>query len=105
MNYLSQVPIGETFKSPFGQTQGPADLVSIILFNSMVVASLILLVMLIFGGFSIIMGAGNNNPEQAAKGKKAASGALIGFIVIFAAYWIIRIVETLTGVNILSPNL
>jgi hypothetical protein len=50
----------------------------------------------------MIMGAGQDNPEAAAKGKQAATSAVIGFIIIFAAYWIIQIIETVTGLNILN---
>jgi hypothetical protein len=96
------VNIGSEFGSPFGQTYGLADLVSVILSNAMVVAGIILLLLLIFGGISMIMGAGQDNPEAAAKGKQAATSAVIGFIIIFAAYWIIQIIETVTGLNILN---
>ena len=98
------VDIGESFGSPFGQTYGLADLVSVILSNAIVVAGIILLFLLIFGGISKIMGAGQDNPEQAAKGRQAATSAVIGFIIIFAAYWIIQIIETITGLNILKPG-
>ena len=98
------VDIGSEFGSPFGQDYGFADLVSIILSNTMVVAGIILLFLLIFGGISMIMGAGQDNPEAAAKGKQAATSAVIGFIIIFAAYWIIQIIETITGLNILKPG-
>jgi len=99
------INIGEQFGSPFGQEYGLADLVSVILSNAMVVAGIILLLLLIFGGISMIMGAGQDNPEQAAKGRQAATAAVIGFIIIFAAYWIVQIIEVLTGLNILKPGL
>jgi len=99
------VNIGQEFGSPFGQEYGLADLISVILSNAMVIAGIILLFLLIFGGISMIMGAGQDNPEQAAKGKQAATAAVIGFIIIFAAYWIIQIVENITGLDILKPGL
>ena len=98
------VDIGESFGSPFGQTYGLADLVSVILSNAIVVAGIILLFLLIFGGVSMIIGAGQDNPEAAGKGKQAATAAVIGFIIIFAAYWIIQIIETITGLDILKPG-
>ncbi len=98
------VNIGSEFGSPFGQNYGFGDLVSIILSNALVVAGIILLFLLIFGGISMIIGAGQDNPEQAAKGKQATTSAVIGFIIIFAAYWIIQIIETITGLNILKPG-
>ena len=98
------VEIGGSFGSPFGQTYGLADLVSVILSNAIVVAGILLLFLLIFGGISMIMGAGQDNPEAAAKGKQAATAAITGFIIIFAAYWIIQIIETVTGLDILKPG-
>ena len=50
----------------------------------------------------MIAGAGQDNPERAAKGKQAATSALIGFIIIFAAYWIIRLIEIITGVAFIT---
>ena len=108
MNTLAQIDIGEKFGSPFGQADGQTlgGLVSIILQSSLAIAGVILLFLLIFGGIGIIAGAGNNNPEQAAKGKQAATAAVIGFIVVFSAYWVVRLIEVITGVDfITAPGL
>ncbi len=104
MNQIA-VDIGTTFGSPFGQGKGLGDLVSVVLSNVLVIAGIVLLFFFIFGGISMIAGAGQDNPEKAAKGKQAATAALIGFIIIFAAYWIIQIVEKITGLDILNPNI
>jgi uncharacterized membrane protein YozB (DUF420 family) len=96
---IAQVPIGPTFGSPFGQTKGIADFVSIIIFNASAIASVMLLFLLIFGGISIIMGAGSGNKDDISKGKKAIVAAFAGFLIIFCAYWIIRIVEIITGLG------
>ena len=102
------VNIGEAFGSRFGQFGdkglGFGDLVSILLSNAMVLAGLILLIMLIFGGVSIMIGAGGDNAEAAAKGRQAATAGAIGFGVVFAAYWIIVIIENLTGLKIFNPG-
>lgn len=104
MNKLA-VNIGSTFNSPFGQEKGIGSLVSVIISNALVIAGIILVFFFIFGGISMIAGAGQDNPEKAAKGKQAATSALLGFIIIFAAYWIIRIIESITGLNILNPGI
>lgn len=101
MNKLA-VDIGSSFGSPFGQSKGIGDLVSVIVSNALVIAGVILLFFFIFGGISMIAGAGQDNPERAAKGKQAATSALIGFIIIFAAYWIIRLIEIITGVAFIT---
>lgn len=92
------VAIGGQFTTPF-QTggKGIGDIVSLILNASFAVSGLLILLLLIYAGFSIIMGAGRSDPEQAAKGKNAATSALIGFIIVFSAYWIIRIIEIVFG--------
>jgi hypothetical protein len=54
--------------------------------------------MLLAGGFTMLSSA--SNPEAADKGKQQITTALIGFIIIFAAYWIVQIVEIVLGVNI-----
>ena len=79
------------------------SLISILLKNIYVLAGVLLLVLLIFGGFSIIMGSSQGDPRKAGQGQKAATAAVIGFLVIFASYWIIKLIEFITGVNIFNP--
>lgn len=97
------VPIGETFNSPIGQSIELADIVSIILSNAVFFAGVIMLFLAVGGGVMVIVGAGREDPQTTGKGKQAVTAALIGFIIIFTAYWIIQIIEVLTGVEILNP--
>ena len=98
------VNIGETFNSPLGTTKTLGDLVSIFLSSALTLAGVILLFLLILGGIGMMAGAGGDSPEKAAKGKQTATAAAIGFIIVFATYWIVQIVEELTGLNILKPG-
>ena len=109
---LAQTPvdIGEQWilkpSQPIGtatQFQTPGAFISILLKNIYVLSGVMLLVLLIFGGISIIMGGGKSDPRKAGQGKKVATAAVIGFFVIFAAYWIIQIIQKVTGVEILNP--
>jgi len=109
MSYLAQgIDIGEAFKiggESIKDKPGYGSIgafVSRILPNVFILAAIILFFLIIFGGFSIITSAGD--PEKAKEGKQALTAALIGFLVIFASYWIIQIIEVLTGVNLLNPN-
>jgi hypothetical protein len=63
-------------------------------------AGLILLFMLIAGGFQMMTAAGD--PEQLKAGQSKAVSALIGFIIIFIAYWAMQLVQTVLGFQILS---
>lgn len=67
-----------------------------------VFAGIILFFLLIGGGFSIIASGGN--AKNVESGKNQVTGAILGFLVIFAAYWIIQIIETITGVKIFNPS-
>lgn len=102
---LAQINIGDTF---FGQGNkfpttmeeiGP--LISRFINIAFIAAGIILLFFFIVGGISLISGAGSDNPEQLEKGKKAITSALIGFVVVFAAYWIVQLIQVITGVSIL----
>ena len=80
------------------------EIISNLLQNVYVLAGILLFILLIVGGLSFIMGAGEDNPEKAKKGKQAITAALIGFMIIFCSYWIIKIIEIITGVSILNPG-
>ena len=76
--------------------------VSAFITGAISLAGIILLFMLVGGGISIISGAGKSDPQSVEKGKKAATSALIGFIVVFSAYWIVKLIESITGLSLIS---
>ena len=82
----------------FGTLKTPAFIIQTVLPFVFVIAGLILFVMFIFGGFTIFTSAGN--PEKIKQGQGMIVNALIGFLIIFAAYWIIQILETTFGFKI-----
>ena len=106
---LAQVDISKT---PLGNghqlgTSYPnlAILVSVILKNALTVAAIVFLVLLIFGGLTFIINAGSGDSKKTAQSSAAITNALIGFLVVFLAYFIIQIVEVITGLNILNSTL
>ena len=107
MKQLAQIDIGEKFFGPGSTTKlkeltGVGSLVTAVIQIAFALAGIIFIVLLIVGGIGMIAGAGRDDPEQVAKGKQAATSALIGFIVVFAAYWIVQLIEVLTGISILQ---
>ena len=82
-----------------------STIVSLILNNALTIAGILLLILLIFGGLTFIIGAGGNDPKKAQQGQKAITNALLGFAIVFLAYFIIQIIEVLTGLDILKSNL
>lgn len=64
------------------------------------IAGLILFVMLVWGGFEMLTGAASK--KSLDSGKQRITAALIGFLLLFASYWIVQLVEAITGVVILG---
>lgn len=81
------------------------SLVTVLLQNAYTLIGLILLVLLIFGGLMFIIGAGSDDQKKTAQGKAVITDALIGFAVVFLAYFIIQIIEVVTGLEILNPSI
>jgi len=76
--------------------------ISRILPNIYVIAGIILFFFLIGGGLMFIISAGRENPEGAARGGQIITMSLVGFLIIFASYWIMQIVQIVTGIDILG---
>lgn len=75
----------------------------VIVSNAFVAAGVVSLFFMVLAGFQIISSAGN--PKQAEKGKGALTGAIVGLLVVFASFWIVQLIETITGIKILNPGL
>ncbi|MBU2051998.1 hypothetical protein KKH13_02215, partial [Patescibacteria group bacterium] len=73
----------------------PATIINAVLPFVFVIAGLALFLMFFFGGFTIFVSAGN--PEKIKQGQQMLVNALIGFAVIFAAYWIIELLQFSLG--------
>ncbi len=106
---LSAVNIGDELllkpSVPIGRVteyQSLGGLVSIFLKNAFILAGILLFFLLLFGGLGIIMGAGGGDPKKTSQGQQAVTSALVGFGIIFASYWIIQIIQIVTGLNILG---
>lgn len=79
-------------------------LVSVVAQNAFMIAGVIAFVFLILGGFGFIIGAGAGDTKQMEQGKKAITGAAIGIVIILGSFWIIQIIETLTGMTLLPTK-
>ena len=64
------------------------------------IAGVILFIILILGGFQMLAGASNSKSLE--EGKQRITAAIIGFILLFAAYWIAQLLEIIFGIRILS---
>ena len=90
---IDEGDIGTGWK--FGTGTTPATIIDAVLPFVFVIAGLVLFVMFFFGGFTIFVSAGN--PEKTKQGQQMLVNALIGFAIIFAAYWIIELLQYSLG--------
>lgn len=68
--------------------------------NIFIAAGLLMFFYLIFGGFKYLTAAGDEKAIMAAK--NTLTNAVIGLTIIFCSWWIIRIIEVIFGMAILS---
>lgn len=105
MRYLTQLIIGGDtngpamgIQSPEGFAFGGAGLGEIVgksLGYVFAAAGIGLLLMIISSGFSLMTSAGD--PKKAAAGKSRLTNAIVGFILIFSAFWIVQILGVVLG--------
>ena len=79
---------------------GAGSLINNILPNIYIAGGVVIFFMILVGGFTIIANAGN--ADKIKDGTKTITSAIIGLLVLFSSYWIIQIIQVVTGVNILS---
>ena len=60
-------------------------------------AGVLLLLYLIYGGIHFMISAGDPKGTQEAKGK--ITNAFFGFLIVFTAYWVVRIIGLVFGLD------
>lgn len=64
------------------------------------IAGIILLVFLVWGGFDYLTSMGDAKKAEAAK--KKLTNALLGFILIFVAYWLVQLLDYVFKLGVYS---
>lgn len=98
-NPLQQLSTRADYFLPGGDFS-PAAFINAALNIIFPLAGLILFLMIVWGGFEMLTGVAGKKGLEA--GKQRVTAAVIGFLLLFASYWIIQIIETITGVTILG---
>ncbi|MBU0998109.1 pilin [Patescibacteria group bacterium] len=73
------------------------DLISVLIPYIFGITGFILLLMIVFSGFQILTSAGN--PKAMEAGQKRLVNAIIGFVIIFLSYWIVKLVGQMLGIE------
>ncbi len=80
--------------------QNLGGIISKLLPTLLTLAGIILFGMLVSGGFTMLAGAADKESQE--KGKKTITSALIGFAVIFLAFWIAQILQVIFKIDIVG---
>ena len=104
---LAQVNLREELHGPdvdrgISGVSNVYELISLILPNVYIISGIILLIYAVAGGFILVSSGGNTQNTQ--QGQKIITNAIIGFIIIFASFWIIQIIEVITGIPLIDPS-
>lgn len=76
----------------------PGGIISRLLGFAFPLAGMILFVMIVMGGFQVLTGAGNQKATEA--GRQRVTMAVVGFLLLFASYWIVQILEQIFNIKI-----
>lgn len=98
---LGDTLFGISNASVFKNITGVGPIVSLFINIAFVLAGLILLFFFILGGIGMISSAGQSDPQKAEQAKKTLTSAILGFVIVFASYWIVKLIGQLIGM----PNI
>jgi hypothetical protein len=88
------------FSSKASRLSTPRGIISEVLQFIFPISGIILFFMLIMAGLKMLTGATNSSNMEDAK--KIISTAILGFIILFASYWIAQLLEIIFCINILG---
>ncbi len=98
-----QLPGGQSITGPLpaGKFTNLASVVTNALPIIFSIAGIILLAYLVWGGFDMLTSMGD--PKKAEGAKNKITNAVIGFIIIFAAYWITQVIDYIFKLKVYTP--
>lgn len=94
---ITGTPIQGPLTQEFGGKFYLGDVVAKVMPYVFAAAGMGLLLMLISAGFTFLTSAGD--AKKLESGKQRLTSALMGFIIIFAAYWIVQILGKIFGIE------
>lgn len=100
------LPGGQTITGPLNQPGKPqftnlASIVTNALPIVFSIAGIILLLYLLWGGFDYLTSMGD--PKKAESGRGKITNAIIGFIIIFAAFWLVQLIDYIFKLKVYTP--
>jgi len=100
-----------SLESKYGGTIGTTSGVTLgylltnIVQAGIIISGLITVFLFINAGYQILAAAGNSDPKRHSQGTQTLQYAIIGFVITFGSYWIIRLLEVLLNSNFGTSSL
>jgi len=73
------------------------SLVSFIVPKILIIGSVVFFVMIVLAGLTMISKAGSADAQASEKAKNFLTYSILGLIIMFGAYWILQIINYITG--------
>jgi len=98
------VKIGDFF-GPAASFPDVGVVLNILIRNIWVAGGVVFLGMFVYAGIQFLRKAGKLEPAEYAKVQNIMTAAVVGLIIMFVAYWLVIIIEMLSGVKIFNSEL
>lgn len=85
------------FRFRYETTANFGRVISTLLPYIFTLSGILLLIYLLFGGLQLMYSAGDPKKVQSAQGK--ITNALIGFVIVFLAYWLTQLFGTILNIQ------
>lgn len=82
------------------RNQSLGNVVSVLATYIFPLAGIALIIYLLYGGYTFLTAGGN--PQKIEQGKQILTNALVGFLVMFAAYWVVQVVGIMLGIGAIN---
>ncbi len=76
-----------------------------VIFSLYTVGGIVTFFALMYGGFCYIMGAGQADQKKIEQGQQVMTWSLVGLAVLMSTFWILQIIEKVTGAQIINSSL
>jgi energy-converting hydrogenase Eha subunit B len=93
--------IDNPYETDYGTTGGLGAFINNIVQMIMTVGGLIFFGLLVYGGIQYLTSGGNEDTVESAQ--NTITYAVLGLVIIAAAWFIVKILETVLGIQILDP--
>lgn len=88
--------INSQFNSPITGPNDISKLISSFSSNAIVIGGVLFLIFVIIAGYQMLNNSGDS--QKFASGKDVITYAVMGFLIIFGAYWIIQLLQLMLGI-------